>query len=395
MIHPQRTTEIPVTPRSVEGAALNGSQDDEYQFCVVRFQDLQHLDSHHADVRELLSPDYLASLYKFPGADDAFPVFFYLTKGEEICCYLRTIPDQLTREGKTHRWAWSGDNYTHPQFRGRGLSTRLQRQATQYLHDKGIGRGSVYSTEVTLRTFEKLGFTMAGYAKRFLLLRTASPWLESYLSRGPTLGLLKLLVNPLIWTGALGLRLWNKTMPGGTACERLDCLSDPRLKVFLDRLAAERQLHFGMQIDQLNRKYEIAKRAGAMSAWLILDLHSGDCLAYLIIRERFQEKPLAEKYRGFRLMTLMDYAVSHADAKVAAVVVGHLIEIFFQSSCAVLEVISNNKSIHRVAARSGLLPVGKGMSFTYAVPKSWNWCLDRTELEAWPLTKFCGDSFTY
>ena len=121
----------------------------------------------------------------FPGAGDDFPIFFCLTDEEDrVCCYARTIPDELTVDGTTYRWAWTGDNFTEADMRGRGLSTQLQREATAYLHGMDIGRGSVLSTAVTLHIFGKLGFVLPGFAARHLLLRDAGPFVDAHVREG-------------------------------------------------------------------------------------------------------------------------------------------------------------------------------------------------------------------
>lgn len=192
-----------------------------------------------------------------------------------------------------------------------------------------------------------------------------------------------------------GLRYWNHALHRQTECIHVDTSSNQDLHSLLDRLRADRQVHFAMDADLLHRKMKIASAVGAMSLWLIRDNRSQECLAYMIVRERTQVQPLADKYRDFRLMTLMDFAFVNDDARATNGIVGHLIRLFFESDCDVLEVISSNKLVNRAAAKRAMIPVGKGMSFTYSVPDNWNLPANLAHVENWPLSSFCGDAFTF
>ena len=377
------------------GIASKSVQNADYEFHAVTFRDARQSAGAKLSIRKLLSLDFLSAARQFPGADDDFPIFFYLSYGENVCAYLRAIPDLLTIDGRNRRWAWTGDNYTDPQFRRQGLSTRLQQAATRHLHYMGIGRGSVYSTEVTQRIFEKLGFTHVGYAKRFLLLRSLTPILEANISRRLLRRMTAGVLNPMVRFSAVCARGRNKMTLTRTVCRRMTDFSDLQFGQLLENIASRRSLHFGIQPDLLRQKFEIAKKSGTMSAWLILEKKTGESLAYMILRERFQDKPMAEKYRGFQLMSLADYALVNDDAGTVSALAGHCLEVFFQSGCDVLEIVSNKKCVHNAAVRRGLLPVGKGMSFNYSVPENWQWGAEQAQLEKWPLTGFCGDGFTF
>ena len=375
------------------GFTSEPEQNEDYKFHVVCFRDVKRLVSEQHAVSKLLAPDFLESARQFPGADDNFPIFFYLSHGERICAYMRAIPDLLTIDGKDRQWAWTGDNYTYPQFRRRGLSTRLQQTATQYFHNLGIGRGSVNSTEITQRIFKKLRFTQMGYAKRFLMLRTVAPLLEVKISRQTLRNIVAKVLNPIIGFASWCVRSRNKISLGHTACRRITDFSDQQFQELLERIASKQSLHFGIHIDYLRRKFEVAGKNGMMSAWLISEKKTGESLAYMILKERFQNKPLAEKYHGFQLMSLVDYALVSNDTGNSTALVSHCLELFFASNCSVLEIISNKKYLHRAAVCRGLVPVGKGMSFNYSVPASWQWGTEQSQLEKWPLTSFCGDVF--
>ncbi len=370
--------------------------DAQYSFHAVCCGDRHHLPERQPSVQDLVSEDRMEAFSRFPGASDDFPLMFYLMNhNHEVCSYFRTIPDVVTVNEETRTWAWTGDNFTHPEFRRRGLSTLLQRQGTQYLHERCIGRGSVYSTDVTIHTFKKLGFSLPGYARRFLMLRSLRPFIEGNIQNPAMRRLCTLLSKPLTGLAMLTASCWNRLLSGGTDCTETSSVSEPALGQLLQSICAQRPVHFSTDIQLLNSKIEMAKRTGQVSLWLVHCARSGNCLAYMIVRERLQEEPLAEKYRGFRLMTLMDFGFDANNRSAATAVVGHLVRLFLNSRSDVLEIVSSNELLNRTAATRGFVPIGRGMSFGYSVPEAWQWPDSLNDVGSWPLTSFCGDGYTF
>lgn len=364
------------------------------QFHAVSLSDVEEARANSSIDKLMISRSVAASYLTLPGACPEFPIFFYADVDGCAASYMRTIPDVITVNGTTRAWAWTGDNYTEPRFRNRGLSTALQRWATSYLHDMDNGRGSVFSTDVTLHTFEKLGFTLVGYAPRYLLLRTPQPYLAAKI-RNPVLRLLVSSVAASAMTAAMaGLRRLNSIRMQHSHHEEITW-NDRRWEELLEASASSIDVHFDMSAATLQTKLSLAQRAGSCRLWLISDRRSNRNLAYLITRERFQVEPLAEIFRDFRLMTAMDFGYVANDSSAADAVASHLIEIFLESDCEVLELISTNLLLNRAVTRRGMLRVGRGMSFNYSVPESWNWPAELTRIDSWPISNFSGDAFTY
>lgn len=363
------------------------------EFGVVRLGDRKALAGHHPEAASLLDERVLEAYARFPGGDEDFPALFYLKSGERVCGYFRCIPDELHFDGRTYRWAWTGDNFTEPEFRGRGVSTRLQAMATDWLHARDIGRGSVFSTDVTLRIFEKLGFVLAGHAPRFLLLRSARAVLAAHVA-APLRPVASAVVAPVVAGLSKVVRTRNQRLLHGTVCSTPEAFPHRELDDLFRRVAPTDRVSFATDARLLERKLSLAGRAGVHTLHLVHHGATHTCLAYFILRERLQERPLAGRYRDFRLMTLVDFGL--ADDEVAAAgIVSAAVSRFFDSTAEVLEVVSSHPLVNREARRRSLRPVGRGMSFTYAVPGAWAWPSDLARPENWPLTHFCGDGFTY
>jgi len=370
------------------------STDVACQFRWICGRDVDVLSERHAAARNLVKREAIATYAQFAGAREDFPLFFYLERDGQVCASFRTIPDTVTFEGQSHPWAWTCDNYTRPDYRGRGLSTLLQRLATERLHQLGIGRGSVFSTDVTLHIFKKLGFQIVGHAPRRVLLRRVKPFVRAHIARPSLQRAIEALAAPPTSLALAGLRTWNAVLRPPNNTEVCECsVESAELHPLLDRIAANRNLHFAFHHELLAHKVKAASRTGNVSVWLARRRSSGEPVGYAVIRQRTQTEPLAEKYRDFRLMTLMDFAMAEDD--VAAAIVSHLVKLFFESKCDVLEVISNNRHINGAAARRGMVQVGKGMSFAYSAPRPWQWPARLADLSAWPLTAFCGDGFSF
>lgn len=363
------------------------------EFHVLTLGDRSHPNKHPPSVGRLVSKNMLDYYLECPGACDNFPVLCCLSQGDQVCSRLRLIPDELTVDGRVYRWAWSGDNFTHADYRGRGYSTLLQASATDYLHALGVGRGSVFSTDVTLHIFRKLGFVLPGYAKRYLLLRSASPLLNARVRNEWLRLLCGGLSRPMMAIFAKGIGVWSRALCHGTSCERVTGTQQAEFELLLEQRSKTQTVHFGLDVNYITRKMRIAQKRGDVSAWLVR-AGDGHPSAYLILRDRAQETPMAEKYHGFRLMTLMDFNLSSSDTHAAAAITSHAVNLFLESGCDILEIITSNPRVQNAALRRGMIPVGKGMSFGYSVPETWSWPSRLRDIQSWPLTVFCGDGFS-
>lgn len=364
------------------------------QLGVVHLEERGHLSDRHPEAAHVLDRKVLDAYAQFPGGGGDFPALFYVKAGDRLCGYFRCIPDEVRVDGRAYRWAWTGDNFTEPEFRGQGVSTRLQARATSSLHEHQIGRGSVFSTDVTLQIFRKLGFVLAGHAPRLLLLRSARPLVAAHVP-APMRPLASAVAAPVLAGLNRLVTARNRRLIHGTVCSTPPTFPSAELDDLLQRVASTRRVTFSLTARHLEQKLSQAVRAGAHTLHLIHDATSGACLACFVLRERFQNRPLAGRYQGFRLMTLADFCLADEDAVAAAGIVSAAVSHFFDSTADVLEIISSHALLNREAKRRGLRPVGRGMSFNYAVPAAWAWPADLARVSDWPLTHFSGDGFSY
>jgi GNAT superfamily N-acetyltransferase len=362
---------------------------------VVTLDEASSLTEDRGEVEQLIDTSVLHAYRDFSNQRGDFPCLFYLFDGESgVCSYFRVIPDEIFIEGQGYPWAWTCDNFTVPELRGRGLSTYLQTLATQVLHDAGIGRGSVSSTDVTLHIFGKLGFRVAGYAKRHLLVRSPDPILRGHLHKAWVRRFISKFANPCADAMGFFVRSWNRSRLGSTLCEQVSVPSNEEFQVLIGQTVGQREIRFRSDITFLGKKIDLTPRIASHSAYLIRDAN-GQATASMIIRDQYQAEPLAERYSDFRRMTLMHHATLRNDPTTASALVGHLVDLFYQSGADVLDLVSNDPVLNRVASRSGLFAVGKGMSFAYSVPQAWHWPPVTEDFRKWPITCMCGDAYLF
>lgn len=370
----------------------------DYQLHVVTCRQLAALAETHPILVRRGKPIGPASYVNAPAYAWDYPCFFYLTDAEEnVAAYTRAFPDELLAHEKRYPWAWTGDLFTEPEFRGRGVATELQRRSTAWLHEHGIGRGSVFSVDTTLHIYEKIGATVVGFASRYLMLKTARPLLAAHLP-APWARPLGRLTQPLVSAAARAKWTWTRTMHGGRrpqlrclewTSEMLSDIESPQVKSLLPFRFDERR-------EQLIWKLRLANanRANRCSFYWLVDVHDVP-QAFFVTRRKQQKTPLAGKYQDFELFTLMHYGLFRNDPALYAAIADWTLKLFWQSSAEVLEVITNQSPLAAELKRVGLLPVGRGMSFTIGLPTSWGELPSWNQLESWPLTHFRGDAFSF
>jgi len=370
----------------------------DYQLHVVTARDLETLAETHPMLVGSGKPFGSASYADAPAYAWNYPCFFYLTDAEgNIAAYTRAFPDELLAHEKRYPWTWTGDLYTDPKFRGRGVATELQRRSTAWLHERAIGRGSVFSIDTTLHIYQKIGSTVVGFAPRFLTLKSARPLLAAHLSAGWALPLGRL-TQPLVsavarakWTVTRTLQRTNRPL---LRC--VDWTSELASGSEFPLVKSQLPFQFDERREQLAWKTRLANanRTNQCSLYLLVDEHDVP-QAFLVARLKQQKTPLAGKYQDFELFTLMHYGLFRNDQTLYASIVDWMMKLFWQSSAEVLEVIANEPPLVEQLQLAGLLRVGRGMSFTVALPSIWGEPPGWNQLANWPLTHFRGDAFSF
>jgi GNAT superfamily N-acetyltransferase len=332
-----------------------------------------------------------------PDTTDATPCLFCLIDDQgKVVSSIKCIADTLTIDDRPCPWIWTGGLQTDPTLRGMGLATRLQRESTEWTHRQGYGRGSVFSTEITLHIYRKLGYALPGFVPRYLLLSSLRPVIEAHIASPGWRRVARLAALPLLAAVNPLSRYVARRMSRSTELVELHAGLHGEFERLTETIMQHRRVHFNMSAQKLHWKVHCARRQGQVSVYLLQDARDRDFLGYAILRTRQETQPLAEKYRDFSCMTLMDYAVVDESPHVYSELLGRLVELFHRSRAEVLQIISNSPSLNRLAFRCGLLRIGKGMSFAYSMKDTEiSPSIDLQQMDAWPVTHFSGDAFAF
>lgn len=369
----------------------------EYQFKYITFKELDYLEKNHPLVCEASSRLSLEQLRKSPDIYDEFPCFFYLIRNNKIISSFQTFPDRLSIKGKTYPWAWSGSTFTDPSYRGRGLATILNREAVKILHQKGLARSAVFSAEATVHIYRKLGFTVPGHVSRYLMLKSARPFLRAHLGSGMSSRILNALISPVI-------RLIFRTIYGQrklkTLAARTEIIPSDDEGHIIDsfpKLYYRNKFHFNDSPSKLIWKIKVSSSRDENECLLyyLRGVTEDKPLCYFVIRMKNQQESRGLKYKDFKLMTLMDFGFFEDDTRIYSTLVKKVTCLFWESDAEVLEIISNSELLDSDLRRMGMIRVGKGVSFMFSVPKDWPRDEEWNKLHNWHITHFSGDAYSF
>lgn len=365
------------------------------QFSLVTVEEIERLDEIHPLVRAALPAPTILSLTagtrSCPDTVTGFPWLFYLIDGQRIVSSFSAMPDRVWLEGDTHHVAWAGSLVTDPAYRGKGLATKLITDATDALHRRNIAWAGVFSTPAALRIYRKLGFTLAGYAPRYVMLKTLRPLLEGRLKSRLLLDLTDGLYRqarralPFITRrprDPVELGLVVETVVPATATESARTLPDP---VYHGRY------HFNDSLAKLEWKLQHG-RGGTLH---LISSKEGTPLGYFVLRCRSSKQTVHAQRGDFTLMTMMDFGVYVEEPQAYSWICDAVASRFAASEADVLEIVSSSPLLKASAARMGMLRAGGGMSFTFSAPPTWNLKSCASETSQWHLTHFCGDAYSF
>jgi len=359
------------------------------EFNYVTYDQLNDLEYSHPLVTSLFDKDTFHFYTSNPDKTPDFPLLFYIKENGKVVSYIRVIPDKvIDKNGNIHQWAWTGGLKTDPQFRGKGYATELVRQTLKVLCEKQLPRGSVYSAPETLHIYSKVGGVVAGFVRRYLLLKTIRPVLGRYIGCGY---LLQLVDSVYRYTYLSLVSLVLRIGPSYKDFEIIT-LSQNDLKDFNQMIKHNNICSFNSGIEKLLWKISMAKNRQEL--FFVSD-EGRNIIGYFVIRRKSNSVDSNKKYSNYNLMTLMDYGCYIDDMNFFTNILFHkVLFMFLKSESDVLEIIASSTTMISSAKKHLFIKAGRGMSFTFSM-------LPRGDIEydlapdGWLFTSFCGDAFTY
>ena len=370
---------------------------DELQFSYVTFDQIHRIQELHPLVyrhfckenEKFTKFDYLACC---PDISNDFPCFFYLTDNDEIISGMGALPDKFYRNSEILRWAWCGAIFTNPEYRGKELAVLLVRNMAKVLHERNAAWAGISSNPPAMRVYQKLKFTIPGYANRYLFPKTITPFLGYYIKN-------KILTSVLDVPYRMALRIMLTLIGRPLHPDKLE-IAVKRVDIDNEDLADNKRppvcyhtpYHFNDNFDKI--KWKINKNKD-IHLYLIMNKNTNEHLCYFILKNRKNERAFAGKVFNFKLMTLMDYGVYNKDINAYEALMCAVLSLFWKSDADVLEVISSSSIFNKILKRNGIFKFWNGMSFKFCAPPDWNLDQEGAELSNWPITHFCGDAFSF
>ena len=361
------------------------------RFDALAVGDIPRIPSLLPGAARLMGPALAEELRANPDTSADTPWLFCLSDtAGELVSWIRVWADRVFVHGRQAPWLWTGDLRTLESLRGRGFATELQRHGTDWVMARGIARGSVFSTDQTLRMYQQLGYLHPGYASRRVLLASGRPLIAAHVT-GPVAKLASAAVRPMT---ALARRVllarYRRWCRGSVAAVETDARG-PAVDRTLASAARRLQVHFNLSPEKLQWKLDFAAKKPGIFRLLTISDASARPLALGVTRTRVETKPLAGRYRDFLCTTLMDFVLAEPTAEAARALVGHVGREFLESDAEVLQFISYDETLTRMAATAGLVRAGRGMSFACRLPPDLPVPDGAGDISSWPVTHFSGD----
>lgn len=329
---------------------------------------------------------YLAQTTEYP---PDFPYVFYALENGVVASYIDCFCDTLWKDGQQYKWAWNGNLFTDPAFRGRGLAQQIiQDQLTEFAK-RGYVWGGTFSSDPALRLYEKLHFTIVGSAPRMCLLRNPRPFLTHHLPGRISASIASVtfrtfyeMVAPILFRQKRFRRSF-----------RLEGINVEELTEILRR----HPIHYGDRAhwndDPALLRAKMEVRNSDQIA-LVRNL-SGDPLLFFLWRVReTAERPIKEKYSGVRMFSVMEYAFL-AEPRAPDALIEAAITLFEQANGDLLEIVSAPPDLESAARSHGFISLGTGMSFTFMAPPGHPLQHLKTSVADWNLTHYSGDGYSF
>jgi GNAT superfamily N-acetyltransferase len=359
------------------------------KFRFVSFAETTALVTHHPQLRDhfQIIP---SELEKNPHITDDFPILCYMLDGDNVASHFSSFPDRVYYKEREYKWAWCGNLFTNPEYRGKGIASALVKEQVSLFHSKNLAWGGVFSTPAALRIYERLGFSVLGYAPRYLMIKKVTPLLKYHFANSFVIGAAERAYGAVLNTA-------RRILHDDPAFFREYAIDAEEIgavtsKHDLENIKYSECYHF----DDLEAMTCWKMRVRKIDQLHIAHSRTGNKSFYLLVRCReIKEKALLGRYKGFKLMTVMDYGRFDLGPSISDAIISGIMVLFFASDADACELVSSDTNICKSARRHGMMRVGMGMSFAYSLPADWQFGSECGDMHQWHLTHYRGDAFGF
>jgi hypothetical protein len=141
-------------------------------------------------------------------------------------------------------------------------------------------------------------------------------------------------------------------------------------------------------------KWKFGKCKGCV-LYYVVDKATQKPLLYLILKDRHIKHSFSGRYKGFKIMTLMDFGILSLEEKNFDILLSIVSHFFWESNAEILEIVTSSPILVHKARHRGYIRVGRGVDFWFKSPPQLNLTPDCTEIRNWHITHFACDGFSF
>lgn len=362
---------------------------------VFYYRDIIAIDDNPI-LKEWLDPCTIATIKNNPDTTPDTPCLFLLQDiyskkfVSGISAFADTLHTNLRHDHKQLKWLWTGSLKTPTEHMGRGYATELLKQLAQFCKTHHFMRGSVFSTEVTLHIYKKIGAKIAPYIPRYLAVRSIQPIAKAHIANKLVQSICTKILNPILSGIHYFVKQWHHKQLAQYIIQevKIDALSNEQW--LLDACSGDTPLIFNNSTNKLIWKINTVNshKDTQCQFYKIID-DSGKACGYFIARTRTETTPLAGKYKDFSSFSVVEYGLTQRDDRSYKMLLALIHQTFLASRADILQLIAPASGIKTIAKYYGLISIGKGMSFSFnphdtiKLPK---------QITSWQLNHFSGDA---
>ena len=191
-------------------------------------------------------------------------------------------------------------------------------------------RCGIDSNPVSMHILKKSGFSLLGHLSRYVILKSARPFLKEHVKWAAVVKPMNFVLSGLL---QVYYRLCIVTQTGVKGLKNIELEQDgqhnPALSTILSERVYQKQLHFDDSYERLTWKMKACNLKDNCSLYVARASNNGkpsNPLAYFVVRFREQIEPLAERYKGFKRMTVMDFGLLKNDAQLYPFVASRVVQ---------------------------------------------------------------------
>ena len=334
---------------------------------------------------------FIESIKTCPDLHDDFPYFFYIMHQAKIIASVKGIPDILFAQETNFKWAWMGDLYTNPHFRGQGIASILWENMLDIYQKRNYFVAGTFANAISAHICRKMGFTFTDKAHRLMFLKKINKFLKPY-SRITLLNyFIDYFYRAIVYASK---PLVHRDVPHNYKnyeIIKIDFSNLQDLNIF-NTLKYNIPFHFN---DGKSKVFWKLNSANDFSSYIVIESISKKPILYLILKYRKIKHMFAGRFTNFKLMTLMDFGMKSGTKFELELLIQILLSEFWKSDAEALEIVTSLPVLIHKLYRKGFFKAGQGIEFFFKPPNKLEQQFLSRKIEHWHFTHFVADGYSF